>query len=152
MVVTLTTDVDFRIKNRNNLIIVIDIKDTTPATQQTFPHTTTQSRNIKTNMLHIHTSIVSMYLATRGNYKIMRTPQPHISSSEEILPRLICRTLAQFRTNKSPFLKACLHKVDAKSHTSPLCPLCITHTDNTHHLFNCIHICHPWICGQAPPE
>ena len=34
-----------------------------------------------------------------------------------------------------------LHKVDAKSHPSAICPLCNTHTHDTHHLFNCIHIC-----------
>ena len=77
---------------------------------------------------------------TRGNNKILGTPPPHISSSEEILPRLTRRTLTQFRTNKSPFLKSYLHKVDAKSHPSPLCPLCNTHTHDIHHLFNCTHI------------
>ena len=66
--------------------------------------------DIKTNMRHIHTSIVSRHLATRDNNKILRTLSPHISSSEEILPRLTRRTLAQFRTNKSPFLKSYLHK------------------------------------------
>ena len=88
-------------------------------------------------MHHIHTSIVSRHLSTRGNNKILRTPPPHISRSEEILPRLTLRTLSQLRTNKSAFLKSYLHKVDAKSHPSPLCPLCYTHT---HHLFNCTHI------------
>ena len=88
-------------------------------------------------MRHTHTSIVSRHLATRSNNKILCTPPPHISSSEEILPRL---TLAQLRTNKSPFLKSYLHKVDAKSHPSPLCPLCNTHTHDTRHLFNCTHI------------
>ena len=44
------------------------------------------------------------------------------------------------RTNKSPFLKSYLQKVDTNSHPSPLCPLCNTHTHDTHHLFNCIHI------------
>ena len=63
-----------------------------------------------------------MHLATRGNNKILRTPPPHISSSEEILPRLTCGTHAQLRTNKSSFLKVYLHKVDAKTHPSPLCP------------------------------
>ena len=91
-------------------------------------------------MCHIHLSIVSRHQATRGNNKILRTPPPHISSSEEILPRLTRRTLAQLRTNKSSFLKSYLHKVDAKSHPSPLCPLYNTHTHNTHHLFNCTHI------------
>ena len=80
------------------------------------------------------------HLATRGNNKILRTPPPHISSSEERLPRLTRRTLARLRTNKSPFLKSYLHKVDAKAHQSPLCPLCNIQTYDTHHLFNCIHI------------
>ena len=71
----------------------------------TDPHTITTT-DIKTNMRHIHTSIVSRHLATRGNNKILRTPPPHTSSSEERLPRLTRRTLAQLRTNKSPFLKS----------------------------------------------
>ena len=90
-------------------------------------------------MRHIHTSIVSRHLATRGNNKILRTPPPHTSSSEEILPRLTRRTLARLRTNKSPFLKSYLHKVDAKTQPSPLCPLCNIHTNDTHHIFNCTH-------------
>ena len=94
----------------------------------------------KTNMRHIHTSIVSKHLATRGNYKILHTLPPHVSSSEEILPRITRRTLAQLRTNKSTFLKVYLHKVNAKTHPSPLCPLCTIHTHDTHHLFNCTHI------------
>ena len=105
----------------------------------TDPHTVTTT-DIKTTMRHIHTSIVSRHLATRGNYKILRTPPPHTSSSEERLPRITCRTLAQLRTNKSPFLKSYLHKVDAKTHPSPLCPLCNIHTHDTHHLYNCTHI------------
>ena len=65
----------------------------------------------------------------------LRTPPPHTSSSEERLRRLTRRTLAQIRTDKSY-----LHKVDAKTHPSPLCPLCNIHTHDTHHLFNCTHI------------
>ena len=42
---------------------------TTVATQQT-PHIVTTT-DIKTNMRHIHTSIVSRHLATRGNNKIL---------------------------------------------------------------------------------
>ena len=37
-------------------------------------------------------------------------------------------------------IKSYLRKVDAKSHPSLLCPLCNTHTHDTHHLFNCTHI------------
>ena len=91
-------------------------------------------------MRHLHIYFVSIHLATRGNNKILRTSPPHISSSEEILPRLTHRTLAQFRTNKSPFLKSYLHKVYTKSHPSPLCPLCCTHAHNSHYLFNFTHI------------
>ena len=84
-----------------------------------------------------HTFIVSRHLASRDNNKVLCTPPPHISSSEEILPCLTRHTLAQLRTNKSPFLKSYLHTVDAKSHRSPLCPICNTLTC---HLFNCTHI------------
>ena len=90
-------------------------------------------------MRHIHTSVVSKHLATRDNNKIMRAHPPHISSSEEILPRLTRRTLNKLRTNKSPILKSYLHKVDAILHPSPLCPLCNSHTHDTHYLFYSTH-------------
>ena len=73
-----------------------------------------------------------MHLTTRGNSKILRTPPPHISSSEDTLPRLTLRILAQLRTNQSY-----LHRVDANSHPSPLFPL---YNTDTHHLFNFTHI------------
>ena len=90
---------------------------TTTTTQQTFPESLQQ-----TCATYIH--------------------PPHISSSGEILPCITRRTLAQLRTNKSPFLKSYVHKVDAKTHPSPLCPLCKCniHTHDTHHIFNCTHI------------
>ena len=105
----------------------------------TDPHTVTTT-DIKTNMRHIHTSIVSRHLAARGNNKILPTPLPQISSSEERLPRLTRPTHAELRTNKSPFLESYLHKVDDKSRPSPLCPLCNTDTHDTYHLFNFTHI------------
>ena len=80
-----------------------------------------------------HTQVRSAYVYI---YKPTQPP-PHTSSSKERLPRL---TLAQLRTNKSPSLKSYLHKVDAKTHPSPLCPLCNIHTHDTHDLFNCTHI------------
>ena len=92
----------------------------------TDPHTVTTT-DIKRNMCHIHTYIVPMHLATIGNNKILCTHPPHISNSEEMLPRLTRHILAQLRTNKSLLLKSYIHKVDTKSHPSPLCPLCNTH-------------------------
>ena len=90
-------------------------------------------------MRHIHTSIVSRHLATRGNNKILRTPPPHISSSEETSPAHSSHPCPT-QNKQSPFFKSYLHKVGAKSHPSPLCPLCNTHTHDTQHLFNCTHI------------
>ena len=113
---------------------------TMAATQQTFPQTITTT-DIKANLCHIHTSLVSRHQATRHNNKLLRTPPRHISSSEEILPRLTRRTLAQLRTNKSPFLKSYLHKVDAKSHPSPL--IHTTHTISSTAPTYAPH-CHPW--------
>ena len=58
---------------------------------------------------------------------------------QQTLLRLTRCILAQLRTNKFPFLKSYLHKVDDKSHPSPLCPFCNTHTPSlqlhphTHH-------------------
>ena len=68
------------------------------------------------------------------------TNTAHISRSQEILLRLTRCTFAQPRTNNSPFLKSYLHKVEAKSHPSPLCPLCNTHTYNAYHLSKCTHM------------
>ena len=50
-----------------------------------YPHTVTTT-DIKTNMRHIHTSIVSRHLPTRDNNKILRSPPVHISGYEEMLP------------------------------------------------------------------
>ena len=101
-------------------------------------HTVTAT-DIKANMRHIHTSIVSVYLAKRGNNKILRTTLPHINIYGETRSRLTRLTLNQLIMNKSPFLKSYLHKVDANSHPPTLCPLCNRHPQNTHHLFNCTH-------------
>ena len=51
----------------------------------TDPHTVTTTY-IPISMRHIHTSIVSRYLATRGNNRILRTPPPHISLTVAPLP------------------------------------------------------------------
>ena len=110
---------------------------------------------VKTNMRHIHSSIVSRHLATRGNNKILHTPPPHISSSEEILPRLTRRTLAQLRTNKSPFLKSTYTK-SMPNHIHHHYAPSVTSTHTTHIISSTASTyaphCHPWICGQAPTE
>ena len=93
---------------------------------------TVTTADIKANMRDIHTTIVSHH-----NNKILRTNPPQVSSTEENLPRYTRRTLSQLRTNKSPFLISYLHKIDASTHPSPLCPLCRTHEHTTQLLFSC---------------
>ena len=77
-------------------------------------------------MRHIHTSIVSRHLSTRGN-KILRTPPPHIISS--IFPRLTRRTLAQLKTINHPSSKYAYTKLTPKHihhHYAP--SVTLTHT------------------------
>ena len=103
------------------MMILVSLSLTTAATQQTFPQTPTQSLQHR--------------LSIRGNNKILQTPPPYITFSEEILSRLTHRTLAQLRTNKSPFIKSDLHIIIITT-----MPLCNTHTHDTHQLFNSTHI------------
>ena len=100
---------------------------------------TVTTADMKANMRDIHTSIVSQHLGARDNNKMPRTHPPQVSSTEENLPRHTRRTLAQLRTNKSPFLLSYLHKIEASTHPSPLCPLCRIHKHSTH-LFSCPQI------------
>ena len=107
--------------------------------------------DIKSNMPHIHAPIVSRHLATRGNNTILRTPKLHVSSSEEILHRLTRGTLAQLITNISHLLKSYVHKVDVKSHPSPLGPPFVALTHTTHIISSTVPDKHyvVWICGQT---
>ena len=97
----------------------------------TDPHTITTT-DIKTNMRNIRYR-VSRHLATRYNNKILRTPPPHISRSEEIIPRLTRLTLAQLRTNKSP-LPQIIFTQSRRQITSitTIPPLQHSHTHTTH--------------------
>ena len=89
--------------------------------------------DIKTNMRHIPTSIVSRHLATRGNNKILRTAPPHISSSKEIPPRLTRRILANSEQINHPSSKYTYTKSTPKHihhHYAPP-PLLHSHTQHT---------------------
>ena len=96
----------------------------------------------KTKHARINTYIVSRHLATRGTNNILSTPLPYISSSEGILLRLTRRTLAQSRKNIVTFLKSYFHRVDAKSHPSPLFHHTLTHTQHTPSLQLRLHTHH----------
>ena len=122
------------------------------ATQQTFPQTpnTVTTTYIKTNMHHIHTSIVSRHLAIRGNNKILRTPSPHISSSEEILPASLVAPLPNSEETNLPSSNHTYTNSTPNHnhhHSSPSATPTISSTAPTYALH-----CHPWICGQTPLE
>ena len=70
-------------------------------------------------MRHIHTSIVSMHIATRGNNKILTR-----------------RTFAQPRTNKSPFILHTYTKATPKHIHHHYAPS-VTSTHTTHILWFC---------------
>ena len=117
----------------------------------TDPQTVTTAE-IKINMRHIHTFIVSRHLATRGNNKILRTPLSHISSSEEIFPASLVVLLpnsAQINhptsnhtyTNSTPNH---IHYHYAPSVTLTYTTRIISSTTPTY-----TPHCHPWICGQT---
>ena len=88
----------------------------------TNPNTVTMA-DISANKKTIHSAIVTKHLTKRHNNKIQALP-PNICSSEETLPRHTRRTLAQLRTDKSPFLTFYLYIIDAHKHPSPFCPFC----------------------------
>ena len=79
--------------------------------------------DISANKKTIHSAIVTKHLNKRNNNKILQALPPNICSSEETPPPPAHDdTLAQLRTNKSPFLKSCFTKsthTNTHHHTSP---------------------------------
>ena len=88
------------------------------------------------NVKHIYTTITSQYLSFRKNNKVTNTTPYGIRLSEQTLSRHMCSKLAQLRANKSSLLQSYLHTVNPKTYM-PQCPLCLSHTHDTNHLFNC---------------
>jgi len=99
--------------------------------------TNTTETTVQRNIKEIHHSIVENHIQSLKPNKIINQPAPPINKDEQTLLRKTRRTLAQLRTNKSPFLKSYLHKIDPQNHPSPLCPLCNTQNHDTKHLFTC---------------
>jgi hypothetical protein len=97
----------------------------------------TDDATIKLNMKTIHTTIVQEFLSNRPHNKLLNRQAPDIDKTEETLPRMTRRRLAQLRTDKSPLLMTYLHKIDPDNHPSDTCPLCNRHPHDTKHLFDC---------------
>ena len=117
----------------------------------TDPHTVTTT-DIKTNMCHIHTSIVSRHLATRGNNTILRTPPPHTCSSEERLPASLVTPLPNSEQTNLPSSYHTYTKSTPKHIHHHYAPSA-TSTHTTHIISSTAPTyaphCHPWICGQV---
>ena len=88
------------------------------------------------NLKHIHTTIPSEYLSFRKSNKVTNTTPYDIHSSEQTLPHHMHRKLTQLKANKSPLLQSYLHTVNPEIYT-PQCPLCLSHTHDSNHLFTC---------------
>ena len=118
---------------------------TTAAIHQTFLQTETQSpqQTYITNIRHKHTSILSRHLATRDNYKILRTPPPHLSNSDGILPSSLVTPL--------PYPEQINHHLSNNTYAKS------TPNHIYHHYAPSVTPtyaprCHSWICGQTPLE
>ena len=94
-------------------------------------------------MKRIYTKIVHDYISSTHN-KIFSKQPPSIHESETTLDH---HTLAQLRSNKSPFILSYLNKISPSSHPLPSCPLCQTHIHDIPHLFTC-----PKISTTQGPE
>ena len=106
---------------------------------ETDPNTVDQD-DIKTILKTIHTTIVRDHLRDRPVNKILNRQAPDIDQDEETLPRQTRRRLAQLRTNKSPFLRQYLHKIDSGTYPTDECPLCGVSPHDTPHLFDCTEL------------
>ena len=115
------------------------------------PHS--QNNRQKTNMRHIHTSIISRHLATRGNNKILRTPPPHISSSDERHPASL---VAPLHNSEQTNLPSSNHTYTTSTpnhihhHYAPYATP--THTPSLQLHPHTHHTVTPWIYGQTPLE
>jgi hypothetical protein len=83
----------------------------------------------------LHSSVVFSYLASAAPNKVLLTPAPTVSSSEQSLPGAARSALSQLRSGYSSRLNSYLARIGAAN--SPLCPECGAMDHTTHHLFRC---------------
>ena len=111
--------------------------------------------DIKIDKYHIHTSIVSMHLATRCNNKILRTPPPQLAALKRYFSASLVAPLPNSKQINYPsssqmYIKSTPNHI----HHHYVPSVTLTHT--THIISSTAPIyaphCHRWICGHAPPE
>ena len=93
----------------------------------------------KENLKQIYNTITSQYLGSKKINNITDTTPYDIHLSEQALPPHMRTKLPKLRANKSPLLQSYLHTA-SRNACPPQCPLRLTHTHNTNHLFNCSQV------------
>ena len=118
-------------------------------------HHTVTTTDIKTNMRHTHTSIVSRHLATRGNKKYCAHLHHTLAAMKRDFPASLVAPLPSSEQTNLPSSNHTYTKSTPKHihhHYAP--SVASTHT--THIISSTAPTyaphCHPWICGQIPPE
>ena len=100
-----------------------------------------------------HTNIVQKYLTNRQPNKIILVPPPPVNITEQKLNRQTRRTLAQIRSNHSPFLKEYLNKIKLR-HTLHLFVHSAKHPRTTQNISSPAHTytqsSHPGTSGRIP--
>ena len=119
-------------------------------------HHTVTATDTKSNMGHIHTSIVSKFLATSGHNKILRTPPPHtLAALKRDFPASLIAPLPNSELTNLPSSNHTYTKSTPKHIHHHYAPSA-TSTHTTHIIYSTAPTyaqhCHPWICGQTPPE
>ena len=92
---------------------------------------TVTTTDIKTNLCHIHTSIVSGHPATRGNKKYCAHLHHTLAAMKRYFPVSLVTPLPNSEQIYHPSSNHTKHKVDTKSYPSPLShlpPVTLTHT------------------------
>ena len=100
---------------------------------------TVTTTDIKTNMRHIHASIFSRHLATRGNRKILRTPPPHITALKRYFPASLVSPLPNSEQINHPSANHTYTNSTPNHIHHHYSPSVTLHTQQ-HHLFYCTHI------------
>ena len=120
----------------------------------TDPHTIITT-DVKTNMLHIHTFIVSMHLATRGNNKIIVHLHHTLAALKRYFPASLVAPLPNSEQINHPSSNHIYTKSTA-NHIHPHYSPSVTLTHRTHIISSTAATyaphCHHWICGQTPAE
>ena len=79
-------------------------KHTASNNYKSSPTSKKKKSHTKKHMKCIYTSTVTTYLSTRKINRLIQASTPSVNTSEATLTKVQHYTLAQLRTNKSPFL------------------------------------------------